>query len=162
MTDRDTADEIAQIEHELEILRSHQALVARWERVTKVFLAVVLPGIPILLAVLVYTSSSDVGFGIYLLAMAAFVVAAIGLVMWRLGRSRRLPRPGHLPRDFPAHMIPDRRKPSGFYPLGRVGVVGADFFSFGWNEKSEAETIRDMIALREQRLAELKRSKSSR
>jgi hypothetical protein len=157
MTDQETADEIAQIKHELEILRSHQALVARWERVTKIFVAVVLPGIAILLAALVYASTSDVVFGIYILAIGAVAAAALRLVMWLLGRNSRPPRPSHLPRDYPAHMMPDRRKPSQFYPFGLL--LGP--FSFDRNEKSEAETIRDMIALREQRLAELKRSASS-
>jgi hypothetical protein len=43
MRDQTTTDEIAQIERELEILRSRQASLARWYRITMIYLAITFP-----------------------------------------------------------------------------------------------------------------------
>jgi hypothetical protein len=123
-------DEIAQVERELEILRSRQASMTRWSRVTKIYLAVTLAIIAALSAALVYTSSSDI-------VMVAFIFGMVAIIAGLIWINYRL-----------WSVPPDQRRPSLFAPS-----APSQFFL---NYKSEAETIQDMIVLRKQRLAELK------
>jgi hypothetical protein len=67
MTNQEIADEIARIERELEILRSRQALMARWNRVTKVFVAITLPVIAILPIAAVF--AFDIFVGTFIIGM---------------------------------------------------------------------------------------------
>ena len=129
MAGQETADEIAQIERELEILRSRQALMARWGRVTRVFLAITVPVIAILLPIAV-VFAFDIFVGIFIIGM--FACAAVAL--WIIN--------GQAPAPL------DQRAPWQFPPVG--------VFWFWLSFRSETETIQDMIVLRKQRLAELK------
>jgi len=124
-------NEIAQLGRELEILRSRQASMSGWNRVTKIYLVVTLPVIAALAAADVCTSSSDIVVVAFIFGMTVIVAGLI----WIIGRQWSVP--------------PDQQKPSRFLPLG--GMEG-----WGFNYKSDAETIHDMIVLRKQRLAELK------
>jgi hypothetical protein len=136
-------DEIAQLERELEILRSRQASLARWYRITMIYLAITFPMIAALIAAIIYGWSSDILAVIYALSSDIVVVAFIagmtaivaGLI-WIIGRPWSVP--------------PDQQQPSQFLPIGGFRPWG------GANYKSDAETIHDMIVLRKQRLAELK------
>jgi hypothetical protein len=125
-------DEIAQVERELEILRSRQASMTRWSRVTKIYLAVTLPIIAALSAALVYTSSSDIVMVAFIFGMVAIIAGLI----WIIARQWSVPA--------------DQQRPSQFLPYG------TDLFWASLNYKSDAESIHDMIVLRKQRLAELK------
>jgi hypothetical protein len=142
MIDQETADEIAQIERELEILRSRQALMARWDRIAKVYFVIALVISPPLFAILVYVWTSD-------LLMAAFVIVmalVVAILIWII-RSLTIGRPSSVPSDG--------RQPSRFPPVS----VTLGLLSHVWvgpSYKSDAETIQDMIVLRKQRLAELK------
>jgi hypothetical protein len=134
-------DEIAQLERELEILRSRQASLARSYRVTMIFLAITCPVIAALIAAIIYWNfvaiihalSSDIVMVAFIFGMTAVVAGLI----WIIGRPWSVP--------------PDQQQPSQFLPLG------LEFRPWGGsNYKSDAETIHDMIVLRKQRLAELK------
>ena len=148
MTDQETTDEITQIERELEILRSRQALIARWDRVANVYCVIAFVVTPPLFAILVYVWTSD-------LFMAAFIIVmalVVAILIWIIG-TRTI--------DRPSSVATDRRQPSQFLPIGAsIGPPGFRRlgFSFGRgpNYKSDEETIQDMIVLRTQRLAELK------
>jgi hypothetical protein len=146
MTDQETADEIAQIERELEILRSRQALVARWDRIANVYCVIGFVISPPFFAILVYVWTSD-------LFMAAFIIVmtlVVAILIWIIG-TRTI--------DRPSSVATDRRQPSLFLPIGAsIGPFRGLGFSFGSgpNYKSDEETIQDMIVLRQHRLAELK------
>jgi hypothetical protein len=129
MRDQTTTDEIAQIERELEILRSRQASQARWYRITMIYLAITFPVIAALIAAILYRWSSNIDAIIYALSsdivMVVFIFGMTAIVaglIWIIGR-----------------------------PSSGLGV-----FRPSSNYKSDAETIHDMIVLRKQRLAELK------
>jgi hypothetical protein len=130
-------------------LCSHQALVARWQHVANVFLAVTLAVTPIILAVVAYVVTHDIA----LVVIIALITGIAAFAIWIIGRDSRAPRPGHLPRPFPAQATPDGRRP---------WFSSAGHSPFDRNVKSEAETIQDMITLREKRLAELKQNPSFR
>jgi hypothetical protein len=130
MRDQTTTDEIAQIERELEILRSRQASLARWYRITMIYLAITFPVIAALTLEIIYTWNIDVVVGAFIFGMAVIVAGLI----WIIGPPLSVP--------------PDQQKPSQFLPIA--------FGHSGPNYKSDAETILDMIVLRKQRLAELK------
>ena len=140
MFDRQTAEEVAQIEHELEILRTRHALMARWGRVERVFVAIVLPVCAIaLVGAFLYALVIDIVVGLYIIGVSVVAAGALWVVC---GTTR------HRERDRTT--LP----PSQFYPAGLA-------FSRAWYfppQKSEVETIEDMIALREKRLAGLKRA----
>jgi hypothetical protein len=138
MRDQTTADEIAQLERELEILRSRQASQARWYRITMIYLAITFPVIAALIAAIIYTWNIDIVVGAFIVGMAAIVAGLI----WIIGR------PSSVPLD--QQQLSDQQQPSQFFPSG-LGV-----FRPSSNYKSDAETIHDMIVLRKQRLAELK------
>jgi hypothetical protein len=136
-------DEIAQIERELEILRSRQASLARWYRITMIYLAITFPMIAALITAIIYAWSSDILAIIYALSsdivVVAFIVgmtAIIAGLIWIIGR--------------PSSVPPVQPQPSQFLPIGGFWPWGRA------NYKSDAETIHDMIVLRKQRLAELK------
>jgi hypothetical protein len=148
--DQTTTDEIAQIERELEILRSRQASLARWYRITMIYLAITFPVIAALIAAILYRWSSNIDAIIYALSsdivMVLFIFGMMAIVaglIWIIGR------PSSVPPD--QQQLSDQQQPSQFFPSG-LGV----FRPSGANYKSDAETIHDMIVLRKQRLAELK------
>jgi hypothetical protein len=152
MIDQETADEIAQIEDELEILRSRQALMARWDRIEKICLKIALVVTPPLFAILTYVSTSD-------LFMAGFIgvmTLVVAMLIWIIG-TRAIERRSSVPLDG--------RRPSQFLStnvsIGPPAFRELPFSSglssgLGPSYKSDAETIEDMIVLRKQRLAELK------
>jgi len=149
MRDQTTADEIAQLERELEILRSRQASQARWYRITMIYLAITFPVIAALIAAILYRWSSNIDAIIYALSsdivMVVFIFGMTAIVaglIWIIGR------PSSVPPD--QQQLSDQQQPSQFFPSG-LGV-----FRPSGNYKSDAETIHDMIVLRKQRLAELK------
>src|SRR2546429_6606120 len=101
MRDQETADEIAQIDHELEILRSRQALVARWDRITKVYCAITLPVIAGLSTVLVYAWSSDILMAAFIFGMAAVVAALMWVIGgWTIGQRSSAPPLSRSPSPF--------------------------------------------------------------
>jgi hypothetical protein len=140
--DQTTTDEIAQIERELEILRSRQASLARWYRVTMIYLAITFPVIAALIAAILYTWNIDIVAIIYRwssdIVVVAFIVGMTAIVaglIWIIGR------PSSLQPD--QQQLSDQQQPSQFFPSG-LGV----FRPSGPNYKSDAETIHDMIVLR--------------
>jgi hypothetical protein len=130
MPDRQTTEERAQIEHELEMLRTRHALMMRPGRAKRIF-------VPLVSAIavagtLLYVFAVDVALGINLIGVAA-------AALW-IGRNT-------IHRRERDHVV---LPPSKFYPLTS--------FSPTWSfpkGKGAAETIEDMIASREKRLAEL-------
>ena len=131
-------------------MRSRQALIARWDRIANLYLAIAVAGTPSLLAVLVYIWTAD-------LFMATFIIVmtlVVAVLLW-IG-ARTSDRPSSVPS-----VALDKRRPSQLLPLGAsmspLGFRGLGF-SFGSDAsyKSDDETIEDMIVLRERRLAELK------
>jgi hypothetical protein len=137
MPNRQTTEEQAQIERELDILRTRHALMVRWGRVARVFVAIVLP--IALAGAFLYALVIDIVVGLYIIGVSAVALAALWVVC---GTTR------HRERDRTT--LP----PSQFYPAGLA-------FSQAWYfppQKSELATIEDMIALREKRLAGLKRA----
>jgi hypothetical protein len=154
MIDQETADEIAQIEHELEILRSRQALMARWDRIEKICLKIALVVTPPLFAILVYVSTSD-------LFMAGFIgvmTLVVAMLIWIIG-TRAIERQLSVPLDGrrPSQFLPTNVSigPPAFRELPFSSGIGLSS-GLGPSYKSDAETIEDMIVLRKQRLAELK------
>jgi hypothetical protein len=155
MIDQETADEIAQIEHELEILRSRQALMARWDRIEKICLKIALVVTPPLFAILVYVGTSD-------LFMAGFIgvmALVVAMLIWIIG-TRAIERQSSVPLDGrrPSQFLPTNVSigPPGFRELPFSFGLGPSYLGLGPSYKSDAETIEDMIVLRKQRLAELK------
>ena len=73
MRDQTTTDEIAQLERELEILRSRQASQARWYRITMIYLAITFPVIAALIAAIIYTWNIDIVVGAFIVGMATIV-----------------------------------------------------------------------------------------
>src|SRR5262245_18234528 len=134
MTNQEIADEIAQIERELEILRSRQALMARWGvRATKVLVAITLLALIAILPV-VAVFAFDIFVGTFFIAMSALAVVAVWIIS-----GRAVPAPS------------GQRRPSQFFPVGASigptgGFTGLGFwFGLGQGYKSDAETIEDMI-----------------
>ena len=133
MPDRQTTEERARIEHELDILRTRYSLMMRWGRVKNIFVRLV--SAIAVAGTLLYVFAIDVELGINIIGAAAVAAGAL----W-IGRDTIHGRE----RDHVA--LP----PSKFYPLTS--------FSRTWSfpkRKGAAETIEDMIASREKRLAEL-------
>jgi hypothetical protein len=124
-------DEVARIEHELDILRSRYAIFQRWARVTKWFFIVVAAIVPPIIAIFV----SD---GVVRDPLAAAVVAAIVLV---IGGGL------YLTRNRNYRWIDVVSIPPG-WPWGRVFNIGP---------KSEAAAIETMIAEREARLVDVRK-----
>jgi hypothetical protein len=129
-----SATEVAQIERDLEILRARYALMARWARVARVFVASALVALAVaLIGGIIYAFVTDIVIGLFIIG-----TIAVASAVW-IGRDTSV-----------ADAAPKR--PSQFYPLGLYsfgGWIGAD-------QKRDAETIQEMIALRERRLAALK------
>jgi hypothetical protein len=138
MPDRQTTEERAQIEHELEMLRTRYALMMRWGRVKNIF---VRPVSAIAVAgTLLYVFAVDVELGINIIGVAAVAVGALSIGHNTIHR-----------RDRDHVVLP----PSKFYPLTS--------FSRTWSfpkRKGAAEAIEEMIASREKRLAELTNASS--
>jgi uncharacterized membrane protein (DUF485 family) len=80
MRDQTTTDEIAQIERELEILRSRQASLARWYRITMIYLAITFPVIAALTLAIIYTWNIDVVVGAFIFGMAVIVAGLIWII----------------------------------------------------------------------------------
>jgi hypothetical protein len=132
--------ERAQIEHELEILRARHALIARWDRVARIFVLIALPVCAIALAgALVYAFVVDIVVGIYIIAISAVAAGAVWIGWGKEDAAADRAARANAP-------------PSRFYPLG---LALSDVWYWP-NEKSEIDTLQDMIALREKRLSELK------
>jgi hypothetical protein len=131
MPDRQTTEERAQIKHELEMLRTRHALMMmRSGRARRIFVRLV--SAIAVAGTLLYAFAADVALGINLIGVAAGA-------LW-IGRNT-------IHRRERDHVV---LPPSKFYPLTS--------FSRTWSfpkGKGAAETIEDMIAAREKRLAEL-------
>jgi hypothetical protein len=130
------ADEIARIEHELDILRSRYAIFERWAKIMKWF--------SISLAVVV--TAAIVGYGIVrdplVAAVMALVVVVIGGAIYLI-RDSSAYRWIYLTRASSADRWIDSVSPS---PGWRCG-----------GPKSEAAAIETMIAEREARLADIRK-----
>jgi hypothetical protein len=120
MRDQTTTDEIAQLERELEILRSRQASQARWYRITMIYLAITFPVIAALIAAILYRWSSNIDAIIYALSsdivMVVFIFGMTAIVaglIWIIGR------PSSVPPD--QQQLSDQQQPSQFFPSG-LGV----------------------------------------
>jgi hypothetical protein len=122
------ADEIAKIEHELDILRSRYAIFERTAKIAKWCFIVVT--VAILLAFVCYGIHDP---------LAAAIVGTIFVV---IGGGVYLTR-----HSTPHHRWIDVASPPPGWPWGRVFNIGP---------KSEAEAIEIMIAERERRLIEIK------
>jgi hypothetical protein len=131
--------ETERIKRELDILRARYALFQKCAKVMKLVLAV---GIPLCLAVLIVlllpTLRTDPLFGGFVLALT---IVLGGLFFWLNGR----PHPEGPRNALDGWRMIDFASPLRVYPYSRR-----------WTGPfSEAQTIEDMIAAREQRLAEL-------
>src|SRR5712692_869599 len=78
MLDRQSAEEVAQIEHELEILRTRYALMDRWGRVVNVFIAISLP--LTLIGITIYELLIDVVFGLFIFGIGAVAAGALWII----------------------------------------------------------------------------------
>ena len=133
MPDRQTTEERARIEHELEMLRTRYALMMRWGRVKSIFVRLV--SAIAVAGTLLYVFAIDVELGINIIGAAAVAAGALWIRRNTIHRRER------------DHVV---LPPSKFYPLTS--------FSRTWSfpkRKGAAEAIVDTIALREKRLAEL-------
>jgi hypothetical protein len=139
MTTASVDSEISQLEHELEILRSRYALMERGRRALKIFFVVMLPPLAIVIAgVAVYALVTDIVVGLYIVG----ITVAAAVLVW-IGR--------------------DTKEPSAAVkrPLRWIDKVSLPGFSDGFHfhqQLSDAQVIEEMIALREKRLGELKRT----
>src|SRR5207247_4244096 len=104
MTDQETADEITQIERELEILRTRQALIARWDRVANVYCVIAFVVTPPLFAILVYVWTS----ALFMAALIIVMALVVAILLWRIA-TRTI--------DRPSSGSTDTRQPSPFLPL---------------------------------------------
>ena len=145
--DRET--EIAQIRHELEILRSRHALYEKWGRILRIFFMIWVPLFAVaVLALLVKLFLNDAAIGVLGLLMGV-IVSAIAALLW-LARNRNPPagrrRSGWIDLASPL------TRPFGLYP----GVFAPHpYINRNVGPRSDAELIEQQIAEREQRLAEL-------
>src|SRR6266849_5712594 len=78
MPNRQTAEEVARIEHELEILRTRYALMDRWGRVVNVFIAISLP--LTLIGITIYELLIDVVFGLFIFGIGAVAAGALWII----------------------------------------------------------------------------------
>jgi hypothetical protein len=138
----ESSAEIAQLEHELAILRSRHAIMERSIRVLKVFFAALVPLLAITVAALIIYAFIDIVVGLFIVGISAVVA----ILSW-IGRDTESPRAA-LPR-------PLRWSDKVSFP---VGLSSGAWLSF--NPRSEVEIIEEMIALREERLTELNRAPS--
>jgi hypothetical protein len=129
------ADEIAKIEHELDILRSRYAIFQRWAKITKWFF----------IGLAVTISLAFVGYGVLHDALVAVIVSVIVVL---IGGGFYLTRNDTEPRWI------DMVSPPPGWPRWHDGPWGR-IFNIG--PKSEAAAIETMIAEREARLAEIKK-----
>jgi hypothetical protein len=133
--------DIAQLEQEIDLLRRRHAIMQRTNLVARICLMLIVPALAIVAAgVTVYAFVADVVVGLFIVGMAAVIAVAVWIGR---GAQRTLIR---------------ATRPSRFLPVGLVSHLG------WWrprDEKSELDTIQDMIALRERRLADLKRASAS-
>ena len=140
MTIEPRAEEIARIEHELEILRSRYASLEYWGRVMKHLVSIGFPILTIVIVALLIVNrakfSNVIGSDIEFWGCIALFVAIIGCLLW-IARTSGPEKPNRC-IDM-ASPLPDFVQP--FYP----------------NVSSDAELIEEQIAIRERRLAELKR-----
>ncbi|MEA2992598.1 MAG: hypothetical protein QOD40_1518 [Alphaproteobacteria bacterium] len=136
MSDDQPATELAQIEHELEVLRSRYAIMERWGRILKAFFLVFLP----LAAsgIVIYALMDDVVVGLFIIG----IVLAVAAIIW-LSRDDT-----KNPSGLPVRWI-DMASPNG--PWNNYFLYRAARFP------SEARAIEEMIAARETLLAELKK-----
>jgi hypothetical protein len=80
MPDRQAAEEAAQIERELKILRTRHALMIRWGRVKRFLFALVLRVSAIAVAgTLVFTLGAVIGIGVFIIGISAIAAGAIWL-----------------------------------------------------------------------------------
>jgi hypothetical protein len=131
--------EIAQIEHELAILRSRHASMERSQRMLNVFFAALLPLLAITPAALVIYGFIDIVEGLLIVGIGAVVA----ILLW-IARDTESPR-ATLPR-------PLRWSDKVSFPVGMAPR--------GSNLRNEMEMIEEMIALRAERLTELNRTPS--
>ena len=125
--------EIAQIKHELEILRARYALYERWGRILRTFFMVGVPLAIFLIAAKLI--STDPLMGVFFLGMCA----VIGALFWLSGNGPVRWADVASMRGLPISMSPGIPHPYG--PRGRT--------------TSDARLIEGQIAEREQRLLEL-------
>jgi hypothetical protein len=132
--------EIAQIMHELEILRARYALYAKWGRIVKVFLMAWLPLFAIaVVAMIAKAFLYDVVIGGFFAGMTLIVA---GLIWWVVKTS--------------ASERSRFRWIDLVSPLPRFSAPYGDFRSFVFGSRlSDACLIEQQISERERRLAEL-------
>jgi hypothetical protein len=145
-----TQTEIQLIEHDLQILRERYALFKKCARIMKLYCAVTIPLIAVLLVVVILRAfPEDMTVALFLIGVLTLIVAI--LVWIRL----RWPPPKEGPRHWlDSWRMIDLISPQP-YPSG-------DFFP--WYRRntgpfSEAQEIEYMITVREQRLAEIRGSR---
>ncbi len=134
MTIEPRAQEIARIEQELEILRSNYASLGYWGGVMRKFCLVALPiSVVLVIAIVVwiYVRTDIVYFAFFF-----GIISVVGILAWISGGPNRPSQPFRW-IDIATPLNPfERLKP---------------------NPRSEAEIVEEHIAVREKRLAELKR-----
>ena len=91
MPDRQTAQETAQIEHELKILRTRHAPMVRWEPVMRFLFALGLRVSAIALAgTLVFTLGAVIGIGVFIIGICAIAAGAMWLFRGPRAQARGL------------------------------------------------------------------------
>ena len=91
MPDRQTAEEAAQVEHELKILRTRHTLMVRWGPVKRFLFALGLRVSAIALAgTLVFTLGAVIGIGVFIIGISAIAAGAIWLFRGPRAQARRL------------------------------------------------------------------------
>jgi hypothetical protein len=140
----DREAEIAQLTHELDILRTRLALYERWGRIVKIFFMI---WTPLFAAVVIFGLVKVFQFDVFMGGFFVALAIVIGLAAWLMrgwGRPRRAK--GHsLWTDIVAPPMGPRSFAAGIPP----------FYGLGRRRRSDAEIIEDQIAEREHRLKEL-------
>jgi hypothetical protein len=142
----DREAEIAQLRHELDILRSRLALYERWGRIVRIFIMIWTPLFAtVIIFGLVKVFQFDVLMGGFFVALAA----VIGLAAWLIrGWGRPRPSKG---RSWWTDIVAPPMGPRSF----AAGIPAFTFYGLGRRRRNDAEIIEDQIAEREHRLKEL-------
>jgi hypothetical protein len=136
----DRADEIAQLKHELDILRTRYALFEKWGRVLRIFFMLWVPAFAaVVVLVLVKVYLYDALTGLF----AASFAAAAAAIFWFVSRDVRPVRYRRWIDISSSALL----FPWTFFPAAPYPSPGG--------RPSDAQLIERQIAEREQRLAEL-------
>lgn len=136
----DREADIAQLRHELDILRTRLTTYERWGRIVRIFFMI---WISSFVALIVFALAKAVRHDPFMSGFFVVLAVIIGVIVWFLIARRRASQPKD--RSFWTDLVaPSQRIYAPGLPLFHSARVGSD-----------AAIIADQIAEREQQLAEL-------